>query len=551
MRRLFRRRRRPRAAAPPPTRPAGPPLSRDLDENVRAVTRAFGDSTDLVIREIVAGAGWRPYPTSFAGPAAVRPRMAVAHFAGLVDDKLLSDNVLKPLVGLSLRQPAVEGGRPGDAARLADPAALFDAAKNDAVTVTDLMEVSDLPTALSRLAAGDALVLIDGHPVALACGVQGWAERPIEEPASESTVRGPREGFNESLGTNLALLRRHVQDPRLRFEKMLLGRLTHTAVVVAYIKGLVSPDLLAEVRSRLSRLDTDAVQTTEYLEECIEDDPFSPFPQVFRTERPDRVIGSLLEGRVAIIADGTPFVLVVPATLAMFLRSVEDYYERPFIASFLGLIRFASFFISLTLPALYIAITTFHQELLPTPLILSIAAQREGIPFPALVEALLLEFAFDVLREAGIRLPKVIGTTISIVGILVIGQAAVQAGLVSGFMVVIVAFTGLASYTTPLFSIGLSVRILHYGVMLLAGFLGLFGIVIAMSALLIHLCCLRSFGHPYLEPFAPVVVADLKDTIVRAPWWAMDTRPALLARADRRRQKPGLRPRKPREGAAG
>lgn len=540
----------------PPAGPSAPPLHRELDRNLDDVVRAFGDSMDLIIREVVPGAGLHAGQggrglggrgaTKGVSFAAGRPqRVAVVHFSGLVDERLVSDSVVAPIGRLGLPLPG-----PGPRT-VPGPAELFEAIRKAYVSITNLTEIKDLPAVLSHLTAGDCVVLVDGHEVAVACSVHGWAQRSIEEAASESTVRGPREGFNETLDTNVGLIRRHIQDPRLRLDKMLIGRLSQTAVVVAYIEGIAPPDLVKEVYTRLERIDIDSVLGAEYIEELIEDEPRSPFPQVFRTERPDRVVGGLLEGRVAIISDGTCFVLVVPAAFTMFLRAAEDYYDRPFIGTFLGLVRFLAFFVSLTLPALYVAITTFHQELLPTSLIFSIAAQREGIPFPALVEALLLEFAFDILREAGIRLPKVIGPTISIIGVLVVGQGAVQAGLVSPFMVVVVAFTGIASYASPLFSLGLSVRILRYFVMLAAGSLGLFGIVTVMSLLLIHLCSLRSFGTPYLAPIGPIVVSELKDAFIRAPWWAMDTRPVLARATNFRRQRAGLRPKPPSDKGGG
>ncbi len=499
----------------PPAGPSGPSLAPSLDDNVSEITRAYGHSADLVVRELT-----------------LDPRVAVLHFDGLVDKKLVADNIVRPLTAWDpVRR---EAGRD----------ALEDI-KGRYLAVTEVSEVTDYPAVLSHLSSGDCVLLVDGHATALSCSARGWAERGVDEAPSESTVRGPRDGFIETLRTNTGFIRRRIGDARLRVDELQVGRLTETAVDVVYIEGLAPPGLVDEVKARLKRIDTDSILESGYLEEFIEDDPRSPFPQVLRTERPDRVAGNLLEGRVAILTDGTPFALIVPAGFASFIMSPEDYYERYLIGSFLRLLRYASFFIALVLPSLYIAVTTFHQELLPTPLILSIAAQREGVPFPAFVEALLLELAFDVLREAGQRLPRLIGPTISIVGVLVIGQAAVQAGLVSPFMVIVVAFTGIASYTTPIYSFGLAVRLLLYGVMFLAASLGLFGIIVALSLLLIHLTALRSFGVPYLAPYAPVVLPDLKDTAVRAPWWAMDNRPWWTGRTNPRRRKQGSRPRPP------
>lgn len=251
-------------------------------------------------------------------------------------------------------------------------------------------------------------------------------------------VRGPRDSFVETLETNIALIRRRIKHPGLRMESTVIGKLTLTDVVVAYVEGVSRHGVADEVRRRLGRIEIDGVLESGQIEGLIEDQPLSPFPQVMRSERPDRVAAALTEGRVAILVDGTPFVLMIPATLSTFLTASEDYYERPFIGTFLRLLRYLALAISLSLPSLYVALTTFHQEMLPTPLVLSIAAQRRGVPFPALVEALMLEFAFEILREAGVRLPRIIGQAVTIAGTLVVGDAAVRAGLVSPFMVVIV-----------------------------------------------------------------------------------------------------------------
>jgi spore germination protein KA len=255
----------------------------------------------------------------------------------------------------------------------------------------------------------------------------------------------------------------------------------------------------------------------------------------------------LLEGRVAIITDGTPYVLVVPATFASFLTAAEDYYERFFTGSLVRSIRAFAFFLALTLPSTYVAITNFHQELLPTPLTLSIAAQREGVPFVAIVEALFLEFSFELLREAGLRLPKAIGSAISIVGALVLGEAVVSAGLVSPALVIVVAATAIASFISPIYSMSISVHLLRFPMIILAGTLGLFGVIMGMAAILIHLCSVRSFGVPYLTPLAPVVLPEWKDTVFRVPLWKMDTRPKSLVKGEYIRQSPRQRPEPPKQ----
>lgn len=292
------------------------------------------------------------------------------------------------------------------------------------------------------------------------------------------------------------------------------------------------------MRSRLDRVDIDSIQESGQLEELIEDAPLSPFPTMARTERPDRVAGALLEGRVAVLIDGTPFVLIAPATLMMLLSTPEDYFERFYAGTLVRIVRVTAVLISLLLPSLYVAVTTFHQEMLPTPLILSIAAQREGVAFPAFLEALIMEAMFELIREAGIRLPRVIGPAISIVGVLVLGDAAIRAGLVSPIMVIVVAATGIASLATPAFSFAIGMRVLRFVFLGLSAFMGFFGLATGMFALFGHLAALESFGLPYMAPIAPVVDAALKDAIVRAPWWTMKERPSLLTWHDRVRMRP-------------
>jgi spore germination protein KA len=284
------------------------------------------------------------------------------------------------------------------------------------------------------------------------------------------------------------------------------------------------------------------VLDSAYIEEFIEDSPYSPFPQVQNTERPDVVAANLLEGKIAIMVDGTPIVLIVPMTFWAAMQSAEDYYERFLIGTFIRWIRFVFFLIALLLPAIYVAISTFQPEMIPTNLLLSIAGAREASPFPALVEALMMEITFEVLREAGVRLPKQVGSATSIVGALVIGQASVQAGIVSAPMVIVVSITGIANFAIPRFNLAASIRLVRFPMIILAGTLGLFGIGIGLLGLLIHLSSLRSLGIPYLSPVSPLSVRGLKDVLIRAPHWAMKLRPRLTGYQEPLRVPPGQKP---------
>jgi spore germination protein KA len=317
---------------------------------------------------------------------------------------------------------------------------------------------------------------------------------------------------------------------------MKIGTYTRTNVSIAYIDGLADKTLIEEITTRLERIKIDGILESEYIEEMIEDNPYSPFPQIMTTERPDVACSCLLEGRAVILVEGTPFTLIAPISFFSLIQSQEDYAQRFMAGTFIRWLRFFFMGLSLLLPSLYVAILTFHHEAVPTALLLSSAASREAVPFPAIVEALAMEITFEALREAGVRLPKQVGSAVSIVGALVIGQASVQAGLVSAPMVIVVAITGIASFMMPRYIAGIAFRMLRFPMMLLAGTLGLLGIMMGIIAIVIHLCSLRSFGVPYLTPLAPLKGQELKDVLWRAPWWKMDTRPRLTGDSNVYRQ---------------
>ncbi|WP_027408595.1 spore germination protein [Anoxybacteroides tepidamans] len=395
------------------------------------------------------------------------------------------------------------------------------------LTVSKVSKTQLMSECIESISSGKAVLLINRYNHAFSLGVGKWEKRSIDEPVGEAGIKGPREGFIESLGTNLALVRRKVKSPNLKTKAIKIGTYTQTEVVVCYIEGLAHPALIQEVEERLHRIKIDGILDVGYIEELIEDNPYSPFPQMLNTERPDVVAASLLEGRFAILQDGTPFALVAPISFYSLLQSHEDYYERSLISTVIRWVRYLFLLISLFLPSLYVALLTFHQEMVPTTLLLTMAASRELIPFPALVEALMMEVVFEALREAGVRLPKQAGAAVSIVGALVIGQAAVQAGIVSAPMIMVVSLTGIASFTVPRYATGIAIRMLRFPMILLAGSLGLLGVMLGLLLILIHMATLRSFGVPYLSPMAPMQGQDMKDVLVRAPLWKLNTRPQL------------------------
>jgi len=387
---------------------------------------------------------------------------------------------------------------------------------------------------IEKCLAGNTILLVNGFNKALIISTIGWERRGITEPTTEVVVRGPKEGFTETLRSNTTLLRRKIHNPDLKIESLIIGQRTNTNIAIAYIKELANEKLVKELKSRLNKINTDSILESGYIEELIEDAPLSPFSTIGNSEKPDKVAAKILEGRIAILVDGTPFVLTIPKLFIENFQSVEDYYSRPFLSSLIRFFRYIAFLISMTGPAIYVALTNFHQETIPTPLVLTMASSKEGIPFPGVLEALLMVVTFELLREAGIRLPRAVGQAVSIVGALVLGEAAVSAGLISAPMVIVVATTAITSFiVSPLYDV---VSIMRYIFIILAAIMGAVGISVGLLGLLIHLSSLRSFGSPFLSPLAPVYFKNLKDSFVRFPLWSMHTRPVDISHNNPKRQ---------------
>ncbi|KEF36187.1 spore germination protein, GerA family [Schinkia azotoformans MEV2011] len=387
--------------------------------------------------------------------------------------------------------------------------------------------LTKLEEAIDEILSGNTVFFINGSKEAFTVSTRGWNTRSVDEPVAEQVVRGPRDGFTENVRSNTALVRRRIRDPLFRIEAMKIGTKTKTDINIAYLKGTVKEEVLKEIRSRLQKIKIDSILESGYIEELIEDAPLSPFPTIQSTERPDKVAASILEGRVAIFVDNSPFVLVAPTYFWQFLQASDDYYSRYYTATFYRIVRYIAFLISLTLPSFYVMLASFHQEMIPTSLALTIASGREIVPYPVLLEALIMETAFELMREAGLRMPKPVGQAVSIVGSLIIGQAAVQAGLVSPFMVIVVALTGIASFAIPNYAASFSIRLIRFPLLIASGTMGLLGFAACFSLLAIHAISIRSFGEPYLAPATPFKPSDQKDALIRFPWWKMISQPEL------------------------
>ncbi|WP_341357922.1 spore germination protein [Rossellomorea sp. y25] len=479
-------------------------LHANLEENLHSISKAIGNSDDVVIRKIKIG----KERCMDAG---------IIYTDGIVDTKSINDFILESLM-IDFDYEINDHSEMD----------LVDRLRDSVVAVGNIQDLNDFETLYSSLFSGHVIVLMNGFKRGVTIDLSGGKDREVSEATQETVVRGPREAFTESLRTNTALIRRKINDYNLWVESKRIGKVTKTQVSVMYIKGIVNDKVLEEVRERLDRIEIDGILESGYIEELIEDKTFSPFPTIYNTERPDVVAACLLEGRVAILVNGTPFVLVVPSLFTQFFQAAEDYYQRWDFSTLIRFLRLISFFIALLAPSIFIAVTTYHHEMIPTPLLISLASQREGVPFPAFVEALMMEVTFEILREGGIRMPRAIGQAVSIVGTLVIGTAAVEAGIVSAAMVIVVSITAIASFVVPSNNMGISIRMIRFIFMGLAASFGIFGITAAFIAMILHLCSLRSFGVPYMSPFGPFNVEDQKDSLFRFPHWGLVSRPHLM-----------------------
>lgn len=403
--------------------------------------------------------------------------------------------------------------------------------------LSNIKEITLVGQASEGILDGSVLLCLNGEIHAYLLRLKKQEQRAVKEPDSESVIRGPKEGFIENIESNIVLLRRKIKSPNLMIEELTIGEQSHTRIALAYLEEIVQPEILAEVRRRLNNIKTDSILESGYIEEYLEESTYSPYPTVGNTQRPDVVAGKILEGRVAVFCDGTPHVLTIPFLYAESLQTSEDYYVRTLMGSILRLLRLAALLISTLLPALYVALSTFHQEMIPNALLLSFAGAREGIPYPTFAEILILALMFELLKESGTRLPRAIGSAISIVGALVVGEAAVSAGLVSAQIVIITSATAITSFIIP--TLNEAMLVFRFLLLLLGGFLGLPGITCGIFLILTYTVSLRSFGVPYTSSLAPASTSNLKDLLVRFPLPSMKKRPDFLVKKNKNKQRRG------------
>ncbi|WP_407647409.1 spore germination protein [Gracilibacillus salitolerans] len=483
-------------------------LVKNLDANLQNTKNLLDEPADLAIRKFTVRGS--------------EHQCATVYIDGLVDGLYVRNNIIENI------QLETEGKQIPD-----NKQKLFDELNQEILSTTSLQIGYTLDDVSNGILSGSTVLYLDGIDKVFIIKTQGWDKRDIQEPVTEALIRGPRDGFVEDLRTNMALMRRYIQDPNLRFKTYQIGRRSKKNLVVTYIADVIHPDILKEIKRRLDSIDTDDAPESGFIEQWIEDNYLSPFPQLMNTERPDKASAALLQGKAVIMLDGSPFVLIAPTTLGGAMQSPEDYYERWTIGTLLRILRYIAAFIAIFLPSLYIALVSFHPGMIPTNLAFSIAASREGVPFTPLIEAVLMAITMELLREAGVRLPKTIGQTIGIVGGLVIGDAAVQAGIVSPIMVIVVALNAIASFALPAYSIAIAFRIILFGFIFLAGTFGLYGIIIGYIMVNIHIVNLKSIGVPYSTPFAPTFFKDWEDLIFRKPIPLLTTRPEYMQTNDK------------------
>lgn len=490
-------------------------IDNNIEDNIKFLKDTFKDANDLVFREFNIG-----------GPNG--KKLFMCYIDGMADKLLLDEFVLNPLMLIAREvKPDFEDIKER----------LVDATKNSAMAVSDFKEVEKMEDALTAIMSGETALFLEDYSKVFIIATRSWPARGPSEPSAETVIRGPRDGFVETMRFNTALVRRRIRDTELKIKQVQCGKRSKTDIAILYIDDIADKGVLKEVEEKIKNINIDAILDSGYVQQFLEERHITPFPQVQTTERPDVVAAALYEGRVAILVDNSPFALIVPATLNAFFQSAEDYYSRSTIVSFVRNLRLISGFLSLIAPALYIALVAFHPAIIPASLALSIAATREGVPFPAFIEAIIMELTLEFLREAGVRLPRPIGSTIGIVGGLVIGQAAVSAGIVSPIMVIVVALTAIASFSIPNYEVAAGFRLIRFLLMLFAAVYGLYGVVLGLIATLVHLVNLKSFGVPYLSPVAPLSINDMKDgPVMRLSWTHMKKRPEHLDPKDKIRQ---------------
>ncbi|WP_066498786.1 spore germination protein [Abyssisolibacter fermentans] len=461
-------------------------IFKNIVSNVDIIKKAFDNCNDIVIRQLNIGDDHKF-------------KAVLIYIEGMVNTEVIEFSVINKLTNNNCEIKNKKHFK-----------YLLGINENDITTKMDI--------AIKTILQGGAVLLIDRVNYALLLNYKNPPKRDISEPPIETNIRGPREGFTESLTTNVCLLRKRIKSIHLKVEYFIIGKQTKTDIEIVYLDNIADKRVIEKVRARLEKIDANSIVDSSYIEEYIADGGIlNVFPTIFHTEKPDTVARKILQGKVALLIDGSPTILTVPCTFIEHLQAEEDYYNNYILATIDRVIRFFSFLLAMLLPAFWVSISTFHQELIPTSLVVTVVKARSGLPFPTLVEAFFMLGAYEIIKEAGIRMPEPVGQAISVVGALVLGQSAVSAGLVSTPMVIVIAVTGITGYVIPSVELTRSLIFPKYIFLFLGGSFGLIGLLSGQLFLLIYLLSLRSFGVPYLYPFGPLDSDILKDNIYREP----------------------------------
>ncbi|MCK9479051.1 MAG: spore germination protein [Firmicutes bacterium] len=487
----------------------------DLDKmplSSRNIKSVLSINSDVIFREINV-CGKKSFPIS------------LVYVDGMVHSKTIADNIIKPLM---------------DNDKLCDVRSekeIIDRIEGGIVYAPAMDTRKSIRDALFDILTGSCALIFDEENIAVTFEVKGFEQRAITEPSEENIIKGPKEAFVENIRVNTAIIRRRLKTSDLVIEQTTVGRRTLTSLGIVYIKTIANDSLVRELKSRLDKIDIDGATGLSFIEEYIIDNKYNMFPQVLATERPDKLSRHLLEGRVGLLIDGIPVAYIIPSVLSDFLRASDDYSQNFIIASFTRILRYISLVLALLLPAFYVAIVTFHQEMIPTELALSIAESKKGVPFPTFAEVLFLLASFEVLLESGLRLPKSIGQTVSIVGALVVGDAAVNAKFISPAVVVVIAITAIAGFTLPNQDLSYVVRICRPILVVFSSILGLIGLTYGIIYLLFYLALMETYGIPYFAPFSSTDGKGLRDSIIVSPPSSVIFRPFMLRPKDKRRQR--------------
>ena len=477
-------------------------LKTDIKQNIAEIQKSLHENTDVKLREFETSDG---------------RACAVFFLDGMTNKAEINEFIIQAI-------------------NVADPAPTNAQELLDLVVRSAECELAEtLSDALDAILNGDCIVLFDGDARALRCGVKQWEVRAIAEPPTSTVVKGPREGFNEDLKTNLILLRRKLRSKDLKIDFLKCGSYSNTNIALAYVEGIVDEKIVKEVTDQIKAIDIDGILDSSYIARYLEKKSYSIFRQVGTSEKPDVIAGKILEGRIAIFVDGSPIVLTVPFLLLEDFQNPEDYYERNFRVTLARCLRFIGIILAIVLPAIFVSAQLFNLELIPLRFTVTVLNAVKGIPLSPALEMLFTVLIFEILNEASIRMPKYVGMALSVVGALVLGETAVRAGIISTPTLMIMALSAISLYTVPELTGTLS--LLRIVFILLAGIMGSYGVMLAVVFLLVYLVDLQSFSVPYLAPYAPLIREDKKDGIVKDDLKSFDFRPKSIPNHNRRRQK--------------